>query len=73
MSLQGTIRLSKCRLKYDLDGGLYPDLQSCGLPLASWIELKAPDIGKAGGCAVELLRRFLEVAARLWRWTLKEL
>lgn len=32
--LRGPMKLSKCRLK-DLDGGLYPDLQSSGLPLAN--------------------------------------
>lgn len=62
-----------------MDGGLYPDLQSCGLLLASLIELKASDIvWEAGGCVVEDLRRFLSVAPWLsrldtWFWILEEL
>lgn len=36
VNLYGTTKLSKkCLLNCDLDGGLYPDLQLCGLPLAS--------------------------------------
>lgn len=65
VGVYGAMKLSKCLLKYDLDGDLYPDLQPWGLPLASRTELKAPDTGKAGGCLV--LRSFLRDGARLWR------
>ena len=60
-----------------MDGGLYPDLQSCGLLLANLIEPKASDIWEAGGCVVEVLRRFLRVARLLWPdtwfWILEDL
>ena len=35
VSVNGAVKHSKFLLKYDLDGGLYPDLQPCGLSLAS--------------------------------------
>ena len=67
VNVYGAMKLSTCLLKYDLDGDLYPDLQPCGLPLASGTELKAPDVGTAGGCLVEALRTFLRDVTRLWR------
>ena len=70
VSVNGAVKRSKYFLKlYDLDGGLYPDLQSCGRILASLIELKASDIWEAGR-VVEDLRRFLRVAPWLSRWML---
>ena len=68
VSVNGAVKRSKYFLKYDLDGGLYPDLQSCGRILANLIELKASDIWEGGRFVVEDLRRFLRVAPWLSRW-----